>query len=171
MTAEINRMQFLTGDLSGKRAAMRPPWALPEAAFVDRCTRCGDCIPACPDGLITEGRGRFPQMDFSQGGCDFCAECVAACMPGALSRDAADEQRPWRLKATILDNCLSLNAVICRSCGEACDERAIRFQLELGGVARPILDQEACTGCGECFAVCPIRSIRISPVESQDQAA
>lgn len=171
MAAEINRMQFLSGDLGGKRLPLRPPWALPESRFTELCTRCGDCLAACEDQLIVEGRGGFPKMDFTRGGCDFCGECEAVCKPAALSREAEEGGRPWRLKATILGNCLSLNAVICRSCGEACDERAIRFQLETGGVARPLLDREACTGCGECFAVCPVRCITLSPDRSQEQAA
>jgi len=171
MSQPINRMQFLTGDLSGKSLPIRPPWALPEDQFIECCTRCGDCVDACSYGLIRLGRGKFPQMDFSHYGCDFCRDCVAVCKPGALHYDEQDDSPPWTLKATILDNCLSLNAIICRSCGEACEVRAIRFKLETGGVAHPLLDQELCTGCGECFAVCPIKSISISPAPSCVQAA
>ena len=171
MPETIDRMQFLSGDLKGDRLPIRPPWAIDETAFIDRCTRCGDCMEACPYDLIREGRGRFPKMDFSQYGCDFCGDCVEACKPDALYRDRQAGAPPWNLKATILDNCLSLNGVVCRSCGEACEERAITFKLELGGVARPLLDLALCTGCGECHAVCPIKSVLISPVESRDQAA
>lgn len=171
MPQSINRMQFLSGDLSGGRRAIRPPWALDEARFIDLCTRCGDCATACSYGIIKEGRGKFPEMDFTLCGCDFCRECVDACKPAALSYDEQSDPPPWNLKASILSNCLSLNGVICRSCGEACEERAIAFKLELGGVARPLLDVSLCTGCGECFAVCPIKSIQVSPDDSRDQAA
>ncbi len=164
-------MQFLSGDLSGSRRPIRPPWAIEESRFIDQCTRCGDCIAACPYHIIKEGRGKFPEMDFSLCGCDFCRDCVTACEPAALRYDAESDPSPWNLKAIILEECLSLNGVVCRSCGEACEERAIRFQLELRGVARPLLDADLCTGCGECFAVCPIKSIRVSPDESRDQAA
>src|SRR5712692_5474906 len=27
---------------------LRPPGAVDEELFLDRCTRCGDCLPACP---------------------------------------------------------------------------------------------------------------------------
>jgi ferredoxin-type protein NapF len=60
--------------------------------------------------------------------------------------------------------------VVCRSCGEVCDESAIRFKLEVGGIARPLLDQEQCNGCGACFAVCPVRAVRIAPAEWLAQA-
>jgi len=171
MPASISRSQFLSGDFSGTNAPIRPPWALEEAQFVERCTRCSDCIPACEYGLIKEGRGKFPYLDFSVAGCDFCQACVEICKTGALFYDAGEDPAPWTLKATILPSCLSLNGVICRSCGEACEEKAIRFKLEVGGIARPLLDQELCSGCGECFAVCPIKSIQISHLEPRDQAA
>ncbi len=171
MSQAIDRMQFLSGDLGGARTAVRPPWALDEALFIDKCTRCGDCIAACPDDLIVEGRGKFPRIDFSRGGCDFCQECVQVCKPGALAAGPGPESPPWDLKASILPECLSLNAVICRSCGEACDQRAIRFKLEVGGIARPLLERTSCNGCGACFAVCPVRAVAIAPDKPQLETA
>ena len=171
MPGTINRSQFLSGDYRGLHRPVRPPWSLAEALFIDRCTRCGECIKACPLNIIHEGRGKFPVLDFSVSGCDFCRECVAVCAPKALNYDSTIDPSPWDLTATILPTCLSLNAVICRSCGEVCDERAISFKLETGGVARPILAVDSCTGCGECFAVCPIKSIEISPRDPRFQAA
>lgn len=172
MKHNVSRAQLLSGDVKGESTPFRPPWALAESDFVERCNSCGDCIPACPDGLIASGRGRLPQMDFTRGGCDFCGECVAACSTGALVLDESAAATPWAIKATIQPACLSLNAVICRSCGEVCDERAIRFQLELGGVARPLLNSDQCTGCGACFAVCPIQAITLCSInDPRDQAA
>ena len=37
---------------------------------------------------------------------------------------------------------------------------AIRFRLQLGGVAKPILDLESCNGCGACLSVCPTKAIK-----------
>jgi len=167
----INRMQFLKGDLSGERLPIRPPWALTETRFIAQCSRCGDCVQACADGLIQVGRGGFPQIDFSAGGCDFCRACVEVCKPQALCLDTAANAAPWVLGVSILDSCLSLNGVVCRACGEACEPRAIRFRPEVGGVARPLLNREACTGCGACFAICPVKAVKILPVKPRDQAA
>jgi len=153
----IHRRQLLGGDLSGDRRAVRPPWAVEEGLFVDRCDRCGDCVDACQAQIIVVGSGGFPEIDFSRGGCTFCEDCLRACEPRAL--EAKDP--PWRLKAEILTSCLSLNAVVCRSCGEACDEEAIRFKLETGGIARPEVDAGQCTGCGECYGVCPVKAVRV----------
>ena len=110
-------------------------------------------------------------LDFRTGGCDFCGDCVRACQPGALERDPMADAPPWDLKLLFLDSCLSLNAVVCRSCGEACDERAIRFELRTGGNALPLLNREICTGCGECISVCPNDSIRISSNSLREEAA
>ncbi len=170
MSSSINRTQFLRGNLSGQRDPIRPPWSLPESQFVEKCNRCADCVPACEYELIKIGRGGYPEIDFSQGGCDFCTDCVAVCIPGAISNRSV-EDAPWELKATILDSCLSINAVICRSCGEACDQEAIKFKLEVGGIARPLLDLEKCNGCGECFTVCPDNSVQIAAAGTREQAA
>lgn len=171
MQRTINRSQFLSGDFKGLHRSIRPPWAVDEALFIDRCTRCGECIAVCPYNIIREGRGKFPLVDFSLHGCDFCRRCVDICGTKALCRDPDVEAAPWSLKATILPACLSLNAVICRSCGEVCEERAISFRLEPGGIARPDIDTESCTGCGECFAVCPVKAVEISPSGPDTRAA
>ena len=171
MGANINRMQFLRGDLSGKNHPIRPPWSSPEPRFIQQCDRCGDCIPACKQKIIKVGRGDFPEIDFSRGGCDFCTDCVTACKPGAISKQPGTNRAPWTLKATILGSCLSLNSVICRSCAEACVQEAIRFKLEVGGVATPLLDSSRCNGCGECFTVCPNNSVQIAVSEPRVQAA
>ncbi|MCP3672418.1 MAG: 4Fe-4S dicluster domain-containing protein, partial [Gammaproteobacteria bacterium] len=107
MSSGINRIQFLRGGLSGKRDPIRPPWSLPEPEFIDKCNRCGDCIPACEYELIKIDRGGYPEIDFSQGGCDFCGDCVTVCKPGAIKKASDEDALPWTLKATILDSCLS----------------------------------------------------------------
>ena len=68
---------------------------------------------------------------------------------------------PRQPVAVIGDRCLARHGVVCRSCGDACEARAIRFPPRLGGVALPTLDGEACTGCGECVAVCPAVAISL----------
>ena len=178
---KITRMQLLRGDLKGKNNPFRPPWAIPEEYFVDYCTRCDKCIDACFDDLIVKGRGGFPQMDFKQGGCDFCEDCLNVCEASALKkipinnnsnkREESSEDSlesylpPWHIKANIeLTNCLSMNATICRSCGESCDDKAIKFDLKLGGIAQPVLNVEQCTGCGACFAVCPVQVISLTSI-------
>ncbi len=154
----ISRLQFLRGDFTGRAAPQRPPWALPEARFTELCDGCGDCIGACPEGILVSGRGGFPQVDFGRGGCTFCGECVQACGTGALADGSG---RAWSLKAYIDETCVTNRGVECRSCGDHCDPLAIRFRPRAGSVARPMLDQAQCTGCGSCQSVCPAGSIQM----------
>jgi len=164
MSTSVDRMQFLRGDFRGEKAPVRPPWSLPEPEFVDRCERCDDCVRRCPEAILIRGRGGFPRVDFSKGGCSFCGDCLEVCKGRALSGSVEDQASAWTLRAAIDDSCLSLRGVVCRSCGERCDEGAIRFKLELRGVARPLLEPERCNGCGACFAICPVKAVRIAPM-------
>ena len=102
--------------------------------------------------------GGFPGVDFSRGECTFCGDCVRGCEPQALLR-SDPAASPWAMVAAIGADCLAVRGVECRVCGEACPEGAIRFRLQLGGVAQPVLDAGGCTGCGACIGPCPTRAI------------
>jgi len=155
---DVSRRGFLRGRPRPK-AEIRPPWALAEAAFIDRCTRCNDCLPACPQAILIAGDGGYPTVDFSRAECTFCGECVKVCRPQALLRD--NDRTPWAIKALISDLCLARRGVECRVCGDFCDVRAIRFTPRLGGSPLPEIATEQCTGCGACLAPCPSQAIAI----------
>ncbi len=158
----ISRMQFLRGRFSEPDGAVRPPWSLAGSGFTDACSRCDDCIKACPTRILVRGKGGFPEVDFKRGECTFCGDCARACATSAL--DPAAHQRgdtPWTLVASIGAACLALNKVVCRTCGEACEPRALSFRLAPGGVSRPHLDAAACNGCGACVAICPVAAVSV----------
>lgn len=69
---------------------------------------------------------------------------------------------PRKPVAVAADRCLARLGIVCRTCGDACEPRAIRFPPRLGGVAVPVLDVEACTGCGECVQLCPAVAISLA---------
>jgi len=151
-----SRRQFLRGHFAPRHAPLRPPWALTEEAFLAACTRCGDCLRVCPQGILVEDGG-YPRVEFGKGACTFCGDCVTACKAGALRRDA--ERPPWQLLPIINDACLARRGVVCRSCGDACAAGVIRFRPQLGGSALPEVEASSCTGCGSCVAPCPARAI------------
>lgn len=155
---DASRRGFFRGKPRPK-AEIRPPWALPEIEFTDRCTRCNDCLSACPEQIIVTGDGGFPTVDFSRGECTFCGDCVTSCKPDALITRA--EQAPWAYKALIGPSCLPLKGVECRVCGDYCDARAIRFIPRLGGSPLAEIDPEKCTACGACVAPCPVNALTI----------
>ena len=170
MQTSIDRSQFLRGDLRGSRRDVRPPWSQPERSFTELCQRCNDCIGACPSKIIQIGTGGYPAIDFSHNYCTFCGDCVKACQHQALNFAEDPATPPWELDVTIDTSCLSRRGVVCRSCGDVCEESAIRFKLETRGRSTPLLDQQRCSGCGECVAVCPSHSITITPTQ-QNHAA
>ena len=167
MSTAISRMQLLRGDISGRAAPVRPPWAVAETDFVNRCERCGDCISKCPTGIIKKGRGGFPVIDFSVGECLFWGDCVSACKPGALS--GFKDRQPWRIRASLAsETCIAVRGVECRGCVDPCETRAIRMHPQIGGVSVPELDQQICNGCGACYAVCPVQAISMTRTQLQE---
>lgn len=168
MTNGISRAQFIRGNFSGSRRVVRPPWAAAEPDFVATCSRCGDCVGACPENILEAGRGGYPQVNFSRGECTFCGGCAGKCKSGALNRWADDA--PWPLKAAVAPSCLALKQVVCRTCGEACPSGAIRFRISAGAVARPEVDLAACTGCGACYGPCPVSAVMIGEIPAEAAA-
>jgi ferredoxin-type protein NapF len=161
MAQSISRMQFLRGDFRGVEKLLRPPWAVEETQFVVLCNCCEECIPSCPTAILVKGRAGYPIVDFNRGECEFCGNCVTACTTGALQRTQAAGEIPWKYKAEIADSCITYQGVVCRSCAEQCETRAIAFQLSAGRVPQPRLADEKCNGCGACVAICPVNAISV----------
>ncbi|HEY9200263.1 MAG TPA: ferredoxin-type protein NapF [Gammaproteobacteria bacterium] len=158
MATSINRMQFLRGDFSGRQSPLRPPWAKSEAEFIESCTACNECLSACPQKIIVKGRAGYPLVDFNLGECVFCERCLQACPTDALEKTG---DQPWQIQAEISPSCLTMKGVVCRSCSEHCETRAIRFIARVGEVARPQINSQSCNGCGACVAVCPVAAVEI----------
>ena len=76
----------------------------------------------------------------------------------------AAAQLPHSPSATIGPSCLAFRGVTCMSCRDVCPSGAVRLELALGG-ARPRIDADICTGCGDCSQACPADAIRMSPTE------
>ena len=164
MGLAINRSEFLQGDLQGRNRPLRPPWSIPEKAFRDHCSSCGDCLAVCPTDIIEFGRGKLPVINFNKGECLFCEDCLSACKTKALYKK--DDQLPWSNIADIdSDKCLAYKAVECRSCHDTCESRAIKFAAIVGNISKPHLDTDLCNGCGACYAVCPTNAISILPTQ------
>ena len=161
---DTSRRAFLRGG-ARRPDPVRPPWAL-AGLLTDLCTRCGRCEAACPEGIVATGDGGFPEIDFTRAECSFCGACAEACPAGLFApRDLA----PWHLRVTVAEGCIA-RTVVCRSCADACPERALSFPRVVGGGA-PTVNAAACTGCGACVSACPVRAVSITPTRHQEAAA
>lgn len=160
MTRQLDRRSLLFGRPARGAEPVRPPGALPEGDFRAACDGCAACVTACPTGVVRLDGERLPVLAFVQAGCTFCGACTENCPTGAL---AAAGARPWAARASLGAGCLALGGVACRSCGDACDEAAIRFVPRPDGRFLPVVIDAACTGCGSCVSVCPADAVAVRP--------
>lgn len=167
MTGMLSRRDLFRR-AAGRPTPMRPPGSGAERDFEAACERCGACAEACPEAILVADAGGLPELTVSHGACTFCGACAEACPTGALRPDRIGAW-PWR--ARIAPSCLSLNGTACRACQDVCDARAIRFRLETGGRAVPLLDPVACTGCGACVGSCPAGAIALTREPAAQTAA
>lgn len=162
MNAGLTRRRFIQGRRAADERAIRPPWSVNGAEFLERCTRCGDCTRACGESIIIVDRSDLPQIDFHLGACTFCGECVKACATGALRRPDTDKtDPPWSLEVRFDDDCLEHQGITCRVCGDGCEQEAISFHPGSERRFAPRLEMGLCNGCGYCRSVCPIDAVTI----------
>lgn len=156
---DVSRRRFLRGEVTPSlQRPLRPPWAIDEDRFVAGCSRCGDCIQACPQQILIHGDGAYPTLDFSQRECTFCRACTDAC---SLPLFNPQQTQPWQQVAEVGEHCLTHTGIVCQNCKDACEPRAILFRYQAGGIARPHINLQDCTGCGACIAPCPNNSMSI----------
>ncbi|MCC6358965.1 MAG: 4Fe-4S dicluster domain-containing protein [Phycisphaerales bacterium] len=134
----------------------RPPGAVNEAAFLAGCTRCNDCITACPVHAIVLAPARFrhaagtPMIDPYSAACVMCSDtpCISVCQPGVLRAD-----RPLKMGVAYVERaaCLAYTGSFCTVCAERCP---VPGAIELSQ-GKPTIRAERCTGCGVCAEVCP----------------
>ena len=168
-TPDVSRRHFLRGSfLSSLQTeqqkiqgfnGIRPPWSKDNQVFIQHCTRCDDCIEVCETHILIKGEGGFPQVQFSQGECTFCHKCVDVCKQPIFR---LIEEKPWEHKVEITSLCLTQQKIECRSCQDNCLVNAIRFRLQIGGVAQPMVNVDNCNGCGACLNSCPVNAIKIT---------
>lgn len=152
-TIDISRRDFLRGQRNSTGQRALPPGTTLDG--LKSCTGCGRCQDVCPTQIISIASAR-PFIDFAIGECTFCGECARAC-PEPVFSDLP--QSRFAHAVGINDRCLARNGVECQFCRDACPEQAIHFRPRIGGPFLPEVNQTACTGCGACIGVCPVRAI------------
>ena len=154
---------------------VRPPGALPEVGFLAACTRCGDCVRACPvraivavpaDGGLAAGT---PRLELDREPCIACPDmpCVRACPTDALTPPRAG-WTGYRLAGLefLPERCITYRGQSCRVCADSCPVGSAALVIDETG--HPALRREGCVGCGVCVRACVTRpsSFTLTPAES-----
>ena len=135
-----------------KTGWLRPPGAVEEHVFLERCTQCADCIEACPHDAIQvlphdESPGIFP----SESPCQLCEDfpCIEAGETDALMPLASINQVQMGLAVVSASRCTAGNG--CNACVSKCPLNAISMDF---GSFRVKVDERLCVGCGICQYIC-----------------
>ena len=159
-----------------RRSVIRPPAALEESEFIDRCVRCGNCMKVCPtNGLqpVSFQSGIegvwTPQLIPEIGYCEYnCTLCGRACPTGAIRSVSPEVKHDTRLGLAAVDRSICIAWAgngQCVVCEEHCPvaDKAIKLKKDIVDgreVLRPLVDGDLCVGCGTCQNKCPVRPVR-----------
>jgi polyferredoxin len=170
---------------------IRPPGALAEAEFLQRCVRCAECIQVCignalqPAWLESGFEGIFsPHLVARTGYCEFnCTLCGQVCPTGAIKHLTLTDKQTTKIGTAWFDTtrCLPYaRGVSCIVCEEHCPtpDKAIKFQLvevidQFGVrvlVKQPYVIDELCIGCGICETKCPLPGASAVRVTSEGES-
>ena len=156
--------------------AIRPPGSA-HRNFNALCSRCGNCMKACPYGLIVPDLGstgvdglftpvlKFRSQNTAQEEFCFqgCTACTQVCPSGAIRFLKAEEKLQTAIGLAKIDKkkCIAWEkAEYCVVCQEFCPYQAIT-ETRQKGVNCPTVDADKCRGCGACESQCPAQPIAI----------
>lgn len=144
---------------------LRPPGAAGEGLFLDRCTKCGDCIKACPPGaIVAHSHDATPVLFADRSPCLLCDDfpCIAACATGALLPVGGITD--VRMGMAVVSHRLCTAGQGCYACVSKCPTGALAVDV---ASLQLTVTAGACVGCGMCEMVCKTVNdhvaIRVTP--------
>jgi MauM/NapG family ferredoxin protein len=149
---------------------IRPPGSLPEAEFLARCIRCGECMKVCktnglqPAGFECGFEGLWtPHLVPRHGPCEEkCNDCGHVCPTQAIRALPLEEKQFVKIGTAVIDRsrCIAWEQdKLCLICDEICPYNAIETRVVdnfTGPFKKPFVLEDKCTGCGYCEKACPV---------------
>jgi len=109
---------------------------------MDKCTKCGECVAACPYEAINPAK-----VEKNDDDCNHCGKCYQECSWDAIKRIVPDN---YRQPGILNDLCTS-----CGDCIDACpDYNAIMIEMHYANI-----EDKHCRDCGKCLDYCRFDSI------------
>ncbi len=142
------------------RPGLRPPGALPEGEFLLTCTRCTDCLEACPHEAILQidpassgVYGNTPFIDPKHKPCSYCEDfpCISACKAKALVLPDEGQQPDMGTVKFNPEHCLVNQGQYCDYCFNTCPSGIDAISKDNN---MPVFDEDRCIGCGKCVYIC-----------------
>jgi ferredoxin-type protein NapF len=151
--------------IGAKAGVLRPPGAAAEDLFQALCSRCGNCVRACPSKIIQPDAGPSgvaglltPALRMGPGYClEDCNECGKVCPTGAIAKLPLAEKNRRAIGVARIDakRCWPWGGRReCDKCAAICPLEAIDNFTK--NPPLPVMLAEKCNGCGKCEAVCPV---------------
>ena len=159
-------------DLPARRVVLRPPGAIEEPQFIDRCYRCGACREECPaDAIFPLGKGEgdaagTPAIHADRAACVICdgLKCTEGCPSGALQPVRDYREIRMGVAEVYEPNCVRTRGEACTLCVDRCPLG--RTAIGFGSDGPPTVLTPGCVGCGVCQLYCPTspKAIVVRPI-------
>ncbi|GAB4331718.1 MAG: 4Fe-4S binding protein [Calditrichia bacterium] len=192
---DLSRRKFITATVGGvaavgllqinlplkkeKAAIIRPPGAIPESDFLDKCIRCLECVRICqsngaclqPAGISDSLENIWtPVANMREGYCEYgCNLCGQVCPTDAILPLPLQVKKKLPMGVAYFDKNLCIPYARhedCLVCEEHCPipDKAIKFHIQntelpdgsIRKVKYPYVERELCIGCGICENKCPL---------------
>ena len=109
-----------------------------------KCTRCGKCVPVCPESAVNPAH---VEMDESL--CNHCGKCFKVCeFENVITVVEPEGYFELRIDPDLCE--------LCGDCQNACEDYgAIHWAMYKASI-----DKNKCSGCGECEKICEYDAVR-----------